>query len=474
MPNRTKLGWAKGIKEGIDSFLRSYYMATQYEDEQKRNKNAPVLQLIMSQLDNPDVPFSQHQALIDRIPELIGIKLSTPLSQQLNLPQLNQALIDTGTNEDRVTSDPNKDKGMLIDESGPQVLDSGIAPDLVQRGLGERKFLKRGDVSPNDLKRFQKNIGDERDFQQAVKLEETKLSLKAQSDREELKAKGWQKTGDIFYDKDKELYFEQWTNPFSGETKRIEFPKNAVPKSTVEKSITVGGLPTKAKLLTWAYNVKSQQEDNPSSVSSAQVKAADDIIKDEGLGQKSKDAYITATGQGISGDKPIQPTQQETFSRQDDDKIIEAEEKANENDDLVTNLQIQAANYLPRLNDINLKMGEIRARNDNKEPTLEDEPEDYKEYQNLQKQLDSLNDEVRGINKQITEAQAKSSAAKKTIQKRSSQKFTKTSTNNNLKLDPTTPNNQKAIRAFRDANNGASELSDIQILEIYAKKRGNR
>jgi hypothetical protein len=413
MPTGTGLGVGKGIAQGLDNFFRSYYMATQHEDEQKRNKNAPVLQLIMSQIQDDDVPFSQRQALIDRIPELMGIKLSQPLSKQLNLDQLNQTLVDTGTSEKKLNvKEGTTEQSVIPDSSGPQVTENvGPAPEVSVST--QRKFLKRGDVTPSDLKRFQKNVSDERDFNQSIALTKEQLRLKAESDREELKAKGWQKTGDIFYDKDKGLYFEQWSNPFTQETRRVEFPKNALPKSTVEKQITSSKPSGRFGQLQMANTIIQEYEADNTSHSYADYLAAKQTLNDFEKTGKVKDAQIKYLTGRNAGESPIQPAQQETFTRQDEEKITQAEEKATENDKLVEGFQSQIATYLPKMNDVNMKMAAIRARNDNKEPTLEDEPEDYKEYQALQKQLDSLNDDVKSLNTKITEAQAKSTAAKK-------------------------------------------------------------
>jgi hypothetical protein len=51
------------------------------------------------------------------------------------------------------------------------------------------------------------------------------------------------------FDTDKKQYFQQFTNPFTGETKRYYYPENAVPKSTVEKNITANRLTGK-----WGFN----------------------------------------------------------------------------------------------------------------------------------------------------------------------------------------------------------------------------
>jgi len=399
------------------------------------------------------------------------------------MEQLDNQDVDTGEKGTRVLTrgadyvDPEYLKGLVTDNtSGPQVLNyNDTPPDLVANDVPI--FKKRGDLTSRELNNIFKTRQDKIDFQQDIAKAKVLGNIQDERELNRLKAQGWKGNDEILFDTDKKQYFQQFTNPFTSETKRYYYPENAVPKSIIEKKLTASGLTGKYKMLAQAEeDIASYEKDgNTSGISEGRYLAAKRVIDADNSGQDVREALANYYSTRNVGQLRIQPSQQAGLDLQES-----SQDRAEQNriEDLNLKLSDAESKIVEFDSEYTSKGNTVRAAADNlnkAKTDLENGDIDQKQYNIVEKQF---NDAVEDMNR----AKAKRDAAitnrdnvRKLIENRPAKKSISCSNNTDANVDYTKmladPNIQ-ALLVQAKANPKNQNKSDIQILQaIIAAKR---
>jgi hypothetical protein len=455
MPSGTKTGIGIGVGQGVTNFINAYYQGKAFEEEEKRNKYAPILQMILSQVQDDDIPFNQRAELIDSVPDLLGIKLPTRLSKQLGLDKMNQMMVDTGQKSEEQL--PSIDINHYLNKEGEVQSQS----EVIQEGrLSEPILKKRGELTPRELK----SIYNQRELELKNKAELAQqkelIKLRNEADIEELKTKGFKELGN-FFDKDKNRWFTAFGNPITGDEKRLYYPENATPEKVITKQISGGGLTGKYKMLAQAEEDVSNYEKNgdKSGVSTGRYLAAKRVLDADTSGQDVREALTSYYSTRNEGDLPIQPAQKEsidlqkkTADRLEANSARDLEIKITEADADIQRYSLEANSALQNLVRLEQLYNGIK-RDKNAEP----------------EEIERAKDDYTRANSAYSEANGRLEAAHTRKSRLESLRNSSQTPASNV----TNPNNRKLLDDFRRLNPNVN-WTDEEILEFLRKKKNSR
>lgn len=456
----SKYGYGKGAALAVDNFFKSYYVAKDMEVQDKRQQFLTLLEGIKPQLESDTVPFSQKTKLAKVLLSQAGIKDHSAIENIFGqLDELDQQQIDTGEQQTVVDASNYNKQSVTPDNSGPQVLDSGIAPNL-----SKPIFKKRGDITPLELKSIFKTKQDQIDFKQDIEKARVIGDIQDTRELNRLKAQGWKGTDEILYDTDKKQYFQQLTNPFTNEVQRYYYPENAVPKSTIEKRISSSGLTGKYKMLSQAEeDIASYEKDGvKSGISEGRYLAAKRVIEADNSGQDVREALSSYYGTRNKGELPIQPGQQASLDIQNQ----------NRNEDLNLKLSDAEAKIIEFETEYSSKGNEVRGAAENLSKAkidLDNGDIDQKQYNLIEKQF---NDAVEDMNR----AKAKRDSAIKArdnVKGIINNRGTKSISGSSNNIDTLVEKNKELIKQVRDKNPN-TKLTDRQIMQAILNKANKK
>lgn len=310
MSNGNGLGIAHGIELGVQNFLNSYLAVKQQKHEEKYRKLAPIMQVIHSQIADPNTPLDQKIKAMDSLPYILDPKYSgSKLSQQLGLDKLAEQEVDTG---ESVTQQGQKG-GLVEDPNAVEANKINESPIATSVNLKATKTLKkpllkrRGELSANDINLMKQmklqQSEDESQFQRQYRL------AQVQSDLQEkvLNKNGWKNNGDWTYDESNKSWQQEWFNPITKESYQQKLTPGIVPETVILKQIQASGKSgsggvSKAysTLRTAIATSMGLEEDDPK----VQLATAN-------LWKTNFQATVDYKEQGVGGSRKIQPAQAE-------------------------------------------------------------------------------------------------------------------------------------------------------------------
>lgn len=398
----TGLGIAKGIELGAQNFLQSFFAVKQFKEQQKYRKMQPVIDVVKSQIADPNLPLDQKIKAMDTLPLLLGAKADVPLSQMLGLDKLAQQEVETGEEtiqqgtkgglvEDQGAVEFNK-KSLrsgtelgIYNEEGLVSTDSTLATSVEQKPtktLRKKSLKRRGELSATDLaiaKQVQINRAEQEDqFQRQYKLAQVQADLQYKT----LAQQGWKNNGDWTYNNDSNSWTQEWFNPITKETYQQNLQPGVVPESVILKQIQSGG---KGSGVSLAY--KTLRE----AIATSMGREVDDPevnLRTANLWKDNFSSLVTGRTQDITGTRPIQPSQKEGLSLQ----RLQAQQTH-------ANLVAQASSSLENVNSLAARKGQAWQISADTKATFDKIKEDYdpedKEYLDAQaafnKALDDAN-----------------------------------------------------------------------------------
>lgn len=294
MPNGTGLGIAKGIEQGTNNFLQSFFAARQYRDQAKYRKLQPQIDAVNAVINDPDTPLKVKIQSMDSLPHILGSykQGDIPLSEHLGLNKLanedvvtKEAKIGSGVSNPDYSQDPNV-------QATAQNAPAGTDPDRASYGAASAQFQKdstpeikkRGDLSANDFKNLQaakmEKLRDEDVLTREIKV----AQVKSRMEEALLAKKGFDRTGDVLVDQATGDYVQSWYNNATQEQHIQRFPKGMIPVKILEDQIKNEGVPAAVKTLRqFVADSKGLEVTNP------------EVIKVAGeLGKKAYGLKITA------------------------------------------------------------------------------------------------------------------------------------------------------------------------------------
>jgi hypothetical protein len=288
MPNKG-LSIGHAVARGGKSFLDSFIRTKQMEQQEKLQKNAFVIDVLMGQLRDENIPYDQRAKILDSIPQLVGAKLDRPLSQMLQLDKFNEQIVKT---KEATSGTP--------DTFGTKDTSSGIA--ITRKGTQgtEAEFQRQGELTPAIIKRKLalelKRADDEGDTEKAKKIAQIQFDLNEKS----YKANGFKITSE---GTDENGEYVQILTNNSGEQKVNRLPEGFKPLKLQIAETRLN------KPSTFIKEREDYWESQGLSAEEANRKALEDANERYKLKQKTGEAYVTSIEQGIKGTKPLQPAQ---------------------------------------------------------------------------------------------------------------------------------------------------------------------
>lgn len=310
MPSGKTLGIGLGIKRGTNSFLQNFYQAKQFEMQDKQQKNGVILQALMSQLSDDNIPLFERARILDAIPNLVGAKLDRPLSETLNLHKYNEQLVEDPNQPAQIGQAATKGDVLSSDTTGSP----NEGQTLPMRGQAATQDVpagqtERGNLNPNQLKmmlvRAQNKAADEGDVTKQLKILEGSYKLQNQI----FGKGGYTERLPFTFDEDKNL-IARWRRPSDNDIRTVNLGK-----STTEglEKMNAGLAVPKGKFgqLTMAHQIITSYEADPTSFSTAQYKGAKDLVEEFERNGNLTEAKIESFKQNIYGNppKPITPSQ---------------------------------------------------------------------------------------------------------------------------------------------------------------------
>jgi hypothetical protein len=431
----------------VGNFLNTYFAVKQSRDAEKQKKYEPIIAAVMDRIKSDDTTYTQKTALTKSLFTTLGIKTDESVSQLFSeIENQDKQLVKTKEgNEGQlpiIQSDYSNQK--------PSVeLQKGITPT-------PDEFIERGSLTPYEYKDLIRQKTEDRALPRELAKKRELIKLQSEADLEELKVKGYKDLG-LFKDKDGS-WFNLFSNPITGDERRIPLPKDALPESVVNKQIQAqsGGIGGLAKQLSWAYGIKAQAESDPNSVTAAQLQAADKVIENQNVNVGLKQANTAYAQQGVEGTRRTQPAQQESLGLQREGMDLRKSE-------IVSNLEQEATKGETKARELQQTVNDLEAQLTSTEALLGIRT-DEDELKELQTRADRLRDDLRIARKDLAIAFSEGAAATKALQKQKGQ-----STNTSLN-----PAQSQAVQTFRknNANNPkAQSMSDSEILNYLMSLR---
>lgn len=429
-----KLAIGAGIARGAQSFVNSFMQARQYENQQKMMKHQVILQALYRQLEDDTLPYSQRAKLIDSIPGLIGVNSPVPLSQQFGLHDLldddveveegKPAIAGTKGQEASTITDPNATASGLADTIGQQATQD--TADIPATGP---TIVKMGDLSPARYKQLLKNRQDEsdtnRETEKAKRIAEINFDLQQKS----YKAQGYTKELARGVDTNTGEYRVLLSNS-EGDVKVAKMPKGFIPLEVLVAQ-TRGqnsALPASVRALTTYYESQPNPLTGQNYTSEEARVEALRVYKERGdifagLGEAQKKETLTRTKQITSGTQPPSPAEVAAGVRADRDdtradtkNIIEFQKDVDSNASLIESYTSQIGRLNQQSLNLGLQLGKLKEQNDGEEPTAEDNPELYKQWQATQNDLERVTKQVQDTETLLERARASHKAALNAVQ----------------------------------------------------------
>lgn len=458
MPSGTQRGLALGVAQAADNFYKNFIAARQLKEQNKYRKLEPIVGVIMSHINSPDISMDERIKAIDSLPHILGIKdQGVPLSQQLGLDKMAEQEVDTGETQNvNAVTKKLKPVGANIPMQGPglegysQDINS---PEMNLMGTKEAPILKRrGELSDADIQLGKKlKLVKHEDL---VKLDQEKQMavLHAELEDRVLAKQGWEKDGDWVLDTNKKQWKRQWTNPRTKESFMQELPPDVVPQAIIlqqEKNKAGGNKESIiVKSLTDFYVGQGQDYDT----------AHNNALKDFQENYKAGTEYKQ---QGVAGTKKIQPSQEEGLKLQK----LAAQQKHGE---LVASANASEANVKSVEGRLTTAKQDAASAKTDFDKIKEDYDPEEKEYQIAQSAYNRASDDLNRIAKEYEEATK--SHEKLTAQVGTSE--------NNLAAIGINPSNAGTkysakmtarINLFKKKNPNAN-LTDDQIANVLMQK----
>lgn len=179
MPSGTALGIGQGLQDGVDSFLRSFYAAKQFKQQQKDRENDISLAALRTMLADETLPMDAHAQILDEIQRLAqGGKIKGPkFSSMIDLESLM-----------KVREEQKKEDSNRIQNEDARKISQDMGGELPPEMAGayerpnEDTMKRRGSLSAFQIKQAQRQqvegIEDERTINRAKKIAEIEAQVK--------------------------------------------------------------------------------------------------------------------------------------------------------------------------------------------------------------------------------------------------------------------------------------------------------
>jgi hypothetical protein len=324
-----KLSIGAGIAKGTQSFVNSFMQARQYDNQQKMMKHQIILQALYKNLEDENIPYSKRAQIMDAIPNLLGVKMDVPLSQQMGLQDLLDNEVETQNEIPATPAKSGTPAGVTSDAVATQM---GLADTINQEGtqdvpagIGrEKETIKFGDLSPAKYKQLiinnQQNLDSQRALEQYRRKAEIDLDLQDRT----LKAQGYTQILSRGIDTNTGQYTIVRANA-EGDVKAVSMPKGFIPLEVMVAQAR--GNDTKLPASVRAYQAYFENQTNPATGTNftseeAQAKAVEYFKQNGdvmfGLTKAQREATTKGTELTNEGLKPPSPAERENIQLRKD------------------------------------------------------------------------------------------------------------------------------------------------------------
>lgn len=336
MPDALSVGG--GAARGVKAFLASFQQARMYEQQEKLQKNAVLIEFLAKQLEDPHLKYKDRANIMRSIPGLVGAKSEAfePLMRlldasnqedvevaprQAGTPAQKGGIIE-GESIEGIKGGPNEvskftdDYGDVITVKGMESLSTtgSAATSLQQKDTQATNDVpalmeKKGELTPAKLQSLlvlaQNKATDSADIEKQTKL----LTLQYNLQKDILGKGGYTVPLPHTFDQDKNLIV-RFMRAADGDV----LSKN-LGKVTTEALLRAGIMANQPKgkfgALQMAHQIVSAYETDPTTYPDWQYKAAKSLLDEVEKTGQVKDAQIKSLTQNITGvpPKPITPAQ---------------------------------------------------------------------------------------------------------------------------------------------------------------------
>lgn len=440
-------GIALGVATAADNFYKNFMAAKQMKQQNKWRKLEPVVGVIMSRINDPNISLDDQIQAIDSLPHILGLKVDMPLSHQMGLDKIAAQQTELeAANPSQTITDPNAtaysqqlekkqlksvgsgstqqtaDDGTIINSDSPIIdnIQTQATPAILQR----RGSLSSSDL---DLRKRLKIVSAERlaDFDKEKQL----AVLGAELQDKVLSKQGWEKEGDWTLNTETKTWGRVWTNPRTKETFNQDLPPNVVPESIVKEQTKAGA----------KGNVSKAYSTLRTAIATSMGLEEDDPKVQTTTAEMWKNNFAAGTEfklQGAEGTRKIQPAQQKGLDLQ----TLAAQQKHGE---LVASAGASKTN-VDSLADRKGKAWQTAA--DAKvdfDMIKEDYEPDYKEYQVAQNAYNKATDDANRLETEYQQALKSHETLTQQV-KISEQNLKSSGINNATPTNPTLTTKQKA------------------------------
>lgn len=395
------LAVGSGIAKGADAFVQNFMQARRMAHEEKLQKNMNIVNIIMGQLHDENIPYDERAKILDTIPQLLGVDkdMERPLSSMMGLDKFNAKTIDDPNKPAAIPNslqeDPNANGSPKI-IGDPNATDGSIsttsqaATSYNVKGT-QAQQIRQGSLSPAQIKlglqRAQNKAIDDNDVDKQTKI----LTLNYTLQKNILNKGGYNKEVFRGYRTKTDGTKDYVVTLTNGEDERTINLGNVTPDAIEKANITAkgGGLKGKLGQLTSAQTTVQEYETDPNSHTKAEYDAAKSLVDDFEKTGKLKDATTVSLGQKIGGTAP--PTPEQTR-----DNIAQRQKQVTDlqiNRDNIKAQSITASAEAKQMADQLHSMWEnevapLQKQIDAKKAAGEDDPSSYPEYKDLKQEYD--------------------------------------------------------------------------------------
>jgi hypothetical protein len=450
----------------VNNFLNAYYMGKQFDEESKRRKYEPIIASVMEKIKSPDTTYSEKTALTKSLFNVMGIKTDESVSQLFSeIEKQDNKLIEERKPKNPYVPTTIGEEG-FTDIKEAQQKNVNLGDKSVGNVFNqiEGQSTRRGDLTPLEYEDIIKEKAESRRFPRELQRQKEIIKLKSEAELNEYKAKGYKEVG-LFKDKNGDWFYSV-LNPFTKDEQRAYLPQGATPESIVKEQNKAlnrnTGLVGSAKNLAWAYTIKGKQEDDPNSVTPQEISTANDIIKNQRLGEGIKEATTTALQQGNTGTRLPSPAQVIDDERAREELGIRKTEIDVNTEKELTEATTEAEAYTNQAVELRRQLAAIAAQ-------LAPGKVNAETKEQLLKDKSRIENELRDVESKAAQAFGKGTAAAKAKQVRSG-----SNQNSNTQYNAT---QLQAIDLFKNQNANNPKLaglSDSQILQLIQQAQGRK
>lgn len=464
---------ASGVASGISAFTQAFNQARLQKFQMKQMENAPLTEILMEQVKDPNTNYYQRAKIIDQIQKLHDPKAKIPLTHILGYDKLNE--------QDFTVEDAQK--------GTPAQPGKTLTSDQTNTPFAGQTLQLQGQQATNDVPAVTKKYGDTTPAEVHLRLQQKLEDAKDAGDIDKQA-----KLLKINYTLQSEIlnkggFTHEVSRGFGVDgnyqiimsngdtTKTIDLGKFS--PEAIEKAKLLGANKAnsgKFGQLAHANYIVNAYENDPTSVNPAEYTAAKQILGDFEKTGELKDSTIAANLQKTGGTQPIQPGAAADNARADeniriarqtsyDNAVAESNKTSSEAADYSAQVTQHWNSVIEPIKDEINALIKDKGEDPNK-PSVE--TQNSPEFRSLQNKLLRETTNYNALKSKADSAVARDAAARQRVIDAKNRLNSSSSSSNNTKGSSTkySTTQQAMIANIRKANGtAATNLTDDQIAE---------